>query len=61
MSLYRITTAQDDRPNPEVIADDEVEALSIAVIAGALQDDDEGNIERGAIPFVEPYIPEGPG
>lgn len=60
MSLFEIRTA-DDNPNPQVLADDELAALTLAVDAGVLADDAEGNIESVPLPDVEDYEPEGPG
>lgn len=62
MSTFEIRTADPAHPNPQVIADDELDALEQAVAAEVLLDGDEGNVEAIPDPVVEPYEPEeGPG
>lgn len=63
MKLYQVTTADPARPNPAVVADDELAALDRATDAGLLEDGDEGNVEQITLeePDVEAYEPEGPG
>jgi hypothetical protein len=62
MSIYQVTTADPEHPNPGVVADDELDALEQATSAGLLDDGDEGIIEAIAEPEgLEDYEPEGPG
>ncbi len=62
MSIYQVTTADPEHPNPQVLADDELAALDRASDAGVLLEGDEGNVESVPEPtgLIE-YEPEGPG
>lgn len=58
MSVFRIATVP---VTLEVVADDELDALSQASDASLLIDGDEGNVETLPDPDVEDYEPERPG